>query len=82
MLVWQQNFSYLLVETPSLEKKVVYSGVRTSLTVFQKSNFHFRRLSNEFEISIKSSNMLLVIVWHKHIFHPKLVAKYKKMSLC
>ena len=75
MLVWQQNFSYLLVETPQLEKKFVYPGVRTSLTVFQKSNFHFRQLSNKFEISVKSLNMLLVTVWHKHTFHPKSVTK-------
>ena len=80
MLVWQQIFSYLLVETPELEKKVVYSGVRTSLT-FQKSNFHFRRLSNKFEISVKSSNMLLVTVWNKHTSHPKSVAKYVQVSI-
>ena len=60
------------------KRKLFNRAPRTALTVFQKSNFHFRRLSNEFELSVKSSSLLFVTVWHKHTFHLKLVVKYKK----
>ena len=68
MLVRQQNFSYLPSETQQLETKVVYPGMCTSLTLFQKSNFHFRQLSSKFEISIKSSNMLTHCACDKNTF--------------